>query len=403
MRSTQRFSYRKGGADSACRRRKHAGGKRSARLLRVERLEERMVLSAGVVLTSIGPYSSASASFLDNDRIVVAGESSYDFAVLRYQADGTLDPSFGGTDGIVTTSFKYHAGARAVAPTPDGQIVVGGYASGRNVSVDYDFAVARYNDEGTLDSSFGTSGTVQTSIDHSDHLTDVVVLDDGSIIAAGASKTGVYHATLVGYTPTGRLDNNFGDRGIVQTVLGDQGDGIVDATIHHGKILAAANASFSDDPDASFALVRYNLDGTLDDTFGDGGKVISHFQGIHASAAAVAVNTDQSIVVVGGVVDPETDHFYFAAAHYDSGGNLDTSFGTDGTGGLAVTEFGEDSYPGVAVSSVAIQEDGKIVVAGTVHPGSGQSTFFGVVRYNNDGTLDTGCGQDLDNDGPPDG
>jgi uncharacterized delta-60 repeat protein len=192
---------------------KRAGGKSfRARQLRLERLEERTVLSGGVVLTAVSGYrDSAYASFLDSSgNLVVAGcaqasvGEDTEFAALRYD-DGVLDPTFGG-DGIVTTSIgRQHDYAYAAAEYAGGGIVLGGMASLlRAGSWENDFALARYNADGTLDGTFGKSGKVQTNLggDERGFRGLMVQPDDGKIVAVGATGSTPSWA-LVRYTTSG--------------------------------------------------------------------------------------------------------------------------------------------------------------------------------------------------------
>src|SRR5262245_24661714 len=181
----------------------------------------------------------------------------------------------------------------------------------------------------------------------------------------------------------GALDPTFGTGGKVTTDLqgSSQDDGQAVAVQADGKIVVAGSFQGID-----FAVVRYNADGTLDATFGTGGKVITNFgPGFTTDAAQdLAIQSDGKIVVVGSSTNSVgTD---FAVARYNADGTLDASFGT---GGLVTTNFGGTSLD--AAQGVAIQADGKIVVTGSSNSASPQDDFA-VVRYNADGSLDTGFG-----------
>ena len=336
-----------------------------ARRASIERLEPRMVLSAGIVTTSISASDRAFASFLDtNQNIVVVGDAKLsstglDFAVLRYTSSGELDPAFG-QGGKVTTAFGNGPDTGAAALLDgNGRIVTAGTAS-RKVGSSYqgDFGVARYNSNGSLDTQFDGDGKVQTNLGQADGIGSVITQPDGKIVAAG--YTGGKFA-IVRYTTAGTLDATFAAGGIRQTGL-DSAGYAPSVAMHQGKILLAGtidNPSGGED----FALARYNLDGSFDASFGIGGTVISDFD-LDDILLNVAVDAQDRIVVAGDVYRASTTgHQDFAIARYLADGSPDMTFGN---GGLAETDF---TPPGAnekadQAYSVAVQPDGKIVAAG---------------------------------------
>ena len=251
---------------------------------------------------------------------------------------GTLDPSFG-TGGKVTTDF---AGSGAIAVQPDGKLVAAGAAT---INDQVDFALARYNSDGTLDTSFGTAGRVTTDFGGRwEGASSIALQGDGKIVVAGTTEVGQFAAFAVArYNSNGTLDTNFGSGGKVITGFANDTDrvalGPVSAQAYSvavqpdGRIVATGYANVDGEED--FALVRYNANGTLDATFGAGGKVITEFgrlqQGFsYAFGNSIAVQSGGKIVVAGeayissGLVLNRD----FALARYNSNGTLDTSFGT---------------------------------------------------------------------------
>ena len=270
---------------------------------------------------------------------------------------GALDMTFNST-GKVVTSFGAGADfAKAIAIQADGKIVVAGVV---NISAGFSpvnrFAIARYNMDGSLDTTFGTSGKVTTAIGTNDSANAVAIQADGKIVAAGSSNNWL---ALVRYNTDGGLDTTFDTDGKVTADFGGANAVAIQAD---GKIVAAGTSNFS------FALVRYNTDGSLDTTFDTDGKVTADF----GSANAVAIQADGKIVVAArSLID-------FTLARYNTNGSLDTTFDTDGK---VTTDFlgGFDD-----ASAVAIQSDGKIVAAGWAI-----ISGFALARYNTDGSLDT--------------
>jgi len=317
---------------------------------------------------------------------------------LPAESSGTLDASFG-TGGTVTTDFEgFNAAARAVAVQPDGKIVAAGLAAGRfSTNGAVDLALARYNPDGTLDASFGTGGIVTTPVDFPgsfDRVTSVVLQPDGKIVLAGSTLDVNFFANfaLARFNSDGTLDASFGTGGTVTTSFGVSAEPSSVAVQADGKIVAAGEANVDGGED--FALVRYNSNGSLDATFGTGGKVTTAFPGPagqrFAFAFSLAVQPDDRIVAAGyartDAAGASTPSFDFVLARYNSNGTLDASFGT---GGRVTTDF---AGPNDKATSVAVQPDGRIVVAGQAGPYVNSGFDFALARYNGNGTLDDSFG-----------
>jgi len=304
---------------------------------------------------------------------------------------GSLDTAFD-TDGKVTTDLGSDTDdAAALALQSDGKIVVVGDTL--NSSGDHDFALARYNADGTLDKTgFGTTGDgiVKTGFPNgSDYVHAVAIYPtvgqstDGMIVAAGDSYNTVSGDTLFAlarYSSGGVLDTGFGAgggaAGLVKTSFGAGTTSYAFAVAiqSDGKIVAAGFTNSGGTED--FALVRYNVDGSLDTTFGTGGKVTTDFFGAGDVAYAVAIQSDGKIVAAGYATTSGGEG-EAALARYNTDGTLDTSFSTDGM----VTIVRE-----TRVYALAIQSDGKIVAAGYNGPTGARSMY--VMRWKSDGTLD---------------
>lgn len=291
---------------------------------------------------------------------------------------GSLDASFG-TGGKVTTAVaNTYDGAYAVAVQADGKIVAAGYSgSGANV----DFALARYNTDGSLDDSFGTGGKMTTSIGSSmDYAYAVAIQADGKIVAAGYSFNGTdTDFALARYNTDGSPDDTFDADGKVITAVNSGDDMAYAVAIQADEKIVAAGYS-SNGANTDFAVVRYNTDGSLDDTFGSGGKVSTAVGSSSDSASAVAIQPDGKIAAAGWSWNGANSDF--ALVRYNTNGSLDTSFDTDGKTTIAIGSASD------AASAVAIHSGtGKIVAAG--YASNGSDDDFAVVRYNADGSLDT--------------
>jgi uncharacterized delta-60 repeat protein len=324
-----------------------------------------------------------------------ASGSSLDFALARYKTNGKLDRNFG-SGGEVLTDFSAsepsYDNAFAVAIQQDGKIVAAGGTQTEHGGTD--FVLARYNADGSLDTSFGVGGKVQTDFRGGyDAAHGVVIQQDGKLVAAGESCDAScgperYDFALARYNTDGSLDTSFGTAGKVLTDISGSGsfDSLVALAIQRDGKLVAAGASAADGTAGGpreFALTRYNVDGGLDTSFGVGGKVQTGFASDTAMASAVAVQQDGKIVAAG-----ESDVFgtssEFALARYNTDGTLDASFGS---GGKVTTSFGG----GGVARALAVQPDGKLVAAGS-STGEGNRSDFALVRYQTNGSLDASFG-----------
>ena len=316
----------------------------------------------GLVTTDFGRDDLAYGLTLQPDgKIVLVGDTGDgvdgDFALARYNSDGSLDTSFG-TGGKVTTNvleFNSDDFATSIVPQPDGKLIVVGAS-------DLDLALIRYNSDGSLDTSFGTDGKTIDDFGGEQGGGGVALQPDGKIVVVSRANGDV---AIARYNRNGSPDASFGVGGNVTQDFGGNDFGSSFALLADGKILVSAHADF--DGADEFGLARYNSDGSLDTSFGTGGTVTTDFGGFAGGGdftllpdgkIAIALKTDNGLTV----------------ARYNSDGSLDTSFGTNGQ---VTNDFGTFD-PG---NAIAAQADGKLVVAG-----------MGIARYNSDGSLDTSFG-----------
>ena len=308
------------------------------------------------------------------------------------QAAGDLDPTFG-NKGIKTTDFfgNYDA-ATSLALQADGKIVLAGIAYHGSTVNTSDFALARYNTDGSLDTGFGVGGKQSLDFVGSyDQANGVAIQSDSKIVAVGASGHSIPTSdfALARYNPDGTLDQGFGSSGMQTTDFFGNEDSAFGVVIQpDGKIVLAGYAHHGVDVTTSdFAMARYNSDGSLDQTFGSSGKVTTDFFGSDDVAYRIALQPDGKLVLAGLTFNPATKSDDFAVARYNPNGSLDSSFGA---GGKQTTDFfGGLDY----AAGVAIQQDGKVVLAGLAAHGSDVSTYdFALLRYNQDGSLDQAFG-----------
>lgn len=275
--------------------------------------------------------------------------------------------------GIITTfTTDFGGGAnycQSLLELSDGKLLASGYVfTGRN----YDFALCRYEKDGSLDSSFGINSKVTTDISvNQDYAYSSALQKDGKIILAGTSLNDKqWQIALVRYNSDGSLDNSFGNSGIVLTTLHDSDDeahGI--ALQNDGKIVVAGYTFNGKNYDV--ALARYNINGDLDSTFGNFGKVETGLAAGDIKANGMVIEPDGKIIVAGYAFNGKDDDF--AVLCYNSNGSLDKNFGK---GGITITDFGFGDDHG---NAVAFQSDGAIVVAGYAYNGTDKD--YAVARY----------------------
>ena len=339
--------------------------------------------------TSSDDYAGSVAIQSDN-KIVVAGyvytySSSGNFsqfALTRYNENGSLDNSFDG-DGKLEGDYKQgYTEFNASAIQTDGKIVAAGFTwNGSN----YDFAITRYNTNGSPDSTFSDDGKQTTNNgSQDDKAYSVVIQTDGKIIVAGSSNS---QFALARYNTDGSPDNTFSGDGKLTISMGFSDVCQSVALQSDGKIVVAGYTFIDSNYDSAyFAIVRFNNDGTPDNTFSQDGKQLTGFNSSPAFAASVAVQNDGKIVVAGRSYVDNTNNF--CLARYNTDGSLDDSFSDDGKQNNV---FGADDYYG---QSVAIQNDGKIVLAGFSETSDGSSSSFAAARYKINGELDSTFGND---------
>jgi uncharacterized delta-60 repeat protein len=348
----------------------------------------------GRVVTDVPGYTGESGhdvAIQPDGKILTAGyalsssNGTSDFAVLRYNSDGSLDPSFG-IDGKVFTDFgNSNDQAHAIALQVDGRIIVAGRTSTSGLP---NFAVARYDINGNLDPSFGVQGKTAVIFKGKSNkalfswIRDIAIQFDGRIVLAGEADAKLGLARV---NSDGSLDTAFGISGKTIVSLSGGGGGgsgaytVAMQTVDSEERIVAAGYAATRRGVIDFTLARFKANGTLDNSFDGDGKVITDFAGGEDSINDIVIDASNRIVAAG-----TCGSINFAVARYNTDGTLDTTFDGDGK---ANTDFFGLMDQG---NALAIQPDGKIVVAGVARTVS--STDFALARYNADGSLDNSFG-----------
>jgi uncharacterized delta-60 repeat protein len=316
-------------------------------------------------LALAGPGEVSAMAIQPDGRIVVAGSG---FSVARFMADGSPDASFG-SGGQVSTLVR--GLSYDLALQEDGRIVLGGYVEPVQGGGGF-IALVRYNSDGSLDTSFGSSGVVLSDLQGQARA--VTVQPDGRILTAGFSFQ------VVRFNADGTIDTGFGSEGQISLPFGDYGwdSQAQDILVQpDDKIVVAGGAWTTYD----FAIARLNPDGSLDSGFGHDGMVTTDFNGGFDSIMALVLQPDGKLVAAGygGPSHRLPDDDHFALARYQPDGALDRTFGK---GGKAMAEIDGPVYADFA-RALALQPDGRLVAAGYIKicTGGCEKSGYALARF----------------------
>jgi len=342
--------------------------------------------TSGKVVTPFGMNSGGQSLLVQPDgKLLVGGDAKFGgvqgFALVRYRMGGSLDPSFGIAGKVVSFFPHGFASGKSVALQPDGKIILSGSAFN---GVTDGFALARYFPDGTLDPSFNQDGKVNVPfLSGGDSGESLLVQPDGKIVVAGYVLVGDYDFGLMRFTANGDLDGTFGSGGKVSVDFGT-GDDFATCAVRQpdGKIIVAGEARIAAKND--FGLARFNENGTIDISFDHDGITSTHFGGGDDGISSIVLLPNGKILVAGvAEVGGQKD---IALARYHPGGARDNTFGNDGK----VTVDFDGAFDGAR--GVAIQPDGKILVGGVATING--TRHFALARFLADGTPDTTFHQD---------
>ncbi len=320
----------------------------------------------GKVTTSLGTAGNTifDMAIQTDGKIIVVGNafngSNDDIALARYNTDGSLDLSFNSTGTkMIDLGFGHDAG-RGIVLQSDGKIVIAG--EGYN-GTNNDFCVIRLNSNGTFDNSFDTDGIVTTDFDNfSDIAYDIGLLSDGKIVVGGAVYMDtVYNFGIARYNTNGSLDNTFSTDGKANILMNLSSQAYALAVQSDDKVLLAG-PSLEPDFYNAFAVVRFNTDGSFDNSFDTDGIVITSVTPYSDEAKGMAIQPDGKIVVVGGVTP--TGPIRFGVVRYNTNGSLDNTWNGTGIVNTAVGSTWDEGR------SVLIQPDGKVLVGGIATMGT---------------------------------
>jgi uncharacterized delta-60 repeat protein len=344
--------------------------------------------SGGSVITAAAPNGQDFANGMTiqpDGKILVVGTTQtgaalpagYDMLVLRYDANGVLDATFGDNGKVVLAPSTKEDYANGVVVLPDGKIVVAGHSM---FASDLDIVLVKLLENGTKDASFGTNGVARLAVATShEYSLGLGVQSDGKLVVFGEGDVGTALSQdflVARFLSDGKPDNSFDGDGRATMAMGTGEDWGVSGVIQpDGKLVVAGS-----DASNGFAIARWTTNGQPDASFGTGGKVLTPIGG-NSEGEAMALQTDGKIVMVGGSRASNNVPYSTTLVRYLADGKLDPSFGKDGI--LVETTIGA-----CYAWSVQVQSDGKIVVLGEVYDPGTSSDNFAVWRYLPNGDRD---------------
>lgn len=304
---------------------------------------------------------------------------------------GVLDNSFGNNGTIITDLYGLTDVGKNLIVDQQQKIIISGSTAIDKPSRRF-FALTRFNQDGSLDKTFDHDGKVTTqdigpNKSIQGDIGGMDLQDSGKIVAAGRGNfDGKGGLVILRYNEDGSIDQTFGAHG-ASFVADKQGEvHPLALTIDQAQNVIVAGALHTNNDNSSFIVMRFNRDGELDKSFGDQGYVVTTIAPGHNVVRAVKVDSQQRVVAAGFSGDAQ-----FVVARYLPTGAGDTDFGKDGIATVRFNENGIDT-----LNALAIQNDDKIVVGGGVQVGAigGIRTIdFGIARLSSDGTLDPSFNQ----------
>ena len=382
--------------------------------------------SSGIALLDLGLYTDDKVRSIvaqADGKILIAGfttaqpaggtgySGNYNYGVVRLNANGTLDTSFG-TNGqtLLDLDSNNNDEATSMVTQADGKILIAGFttaspAGGTGNSGNYNYGVVRLNADGSRDTSFGNNGQILLDLGSNDERAcSVVPQSDGKVLIAGTTTAGGPDTNygVVRLNANGSFDTSFGTNG--QTLLG-LGSGTRDeatsmVTQADGKILIAGTTTAQPNGiiigTTNYGVVRLNANGSRDTSFGTNGQALLELGSDTNDEARSMVTQADGKILIAGFTTAQPDGSISGAPSYgvvrlNANGSRDTSFGTNGQ---TLLDLGSKS--GDKAFSLVTQADGKILIAGDTNAqpagGAGTSQNYGVVRLNANGSRDTSFG-----------
>ncbi len=343
--------------------------------------------NGGVIITDLGSDDDIPGAVLvqKDGKIIAAGQTLVngvaEFALVRYNPNGSTDITFG-NKGFVFTNFGNTSNITALAQQADGKIVaVGNYFNGSNG----DFAIARYNSNGTPDPGFNGTGEVVADFGNSDNAVSTALQTDGKIIVGGYYVDPSFnsHFELARFMTNGLIDSSFNGSGVTTTDFGNAQDYLAAIAIQENGAIVAGGYTYEMSGLDDLALTRFKATGSIDSSFGNSGKVVTDIDSSYDVMNCLSIQTNGKIL--SGGYSSINFLNYFTAIQYNGNGSLDANFGS---GGIVIGYYPDFD---ISYSTVLLQTDGKPVVSGQTSDGVTGINILS--RFNPDGSVDKSYGQ----------
>ncbi len=320
-------------------------------------------------------YDIATSVKLQNDQKIVVAGFTYnghdnDYAITRYNSNGSIDTSFGNYGKVITDYQANDERIQSISITSDQKILAAGYAHD-NSGISY-FCLNRYNSNGNLDVSFGNMGIVVTNVNNNNSRGfNLAIQNDDKIIMVGQCYSGPNSDfAVLRYLPNGALDSTFNATGFSKIDFGAWSDIATSVLVRpNGKIIVSGTNN------GSILITRLNSNGTLDSSFATNGK--QTLANLSTSNSATTVQPDGKILIAGSYIND------IALIRLTENGFLDSTFNANG---IAIIDCGNNSLD--YGHSLALQNDGKIIVTGRTYA-NGNYMDIALLRFNPDGSLDS--------------
>ncbi len=312
--------------------------------------------------------------------VVLSGVLGQSVALIRYNTDGSLDNSFGNNGTIINDLGSEIEDPSGILIQPDGKIVITGslhnYDEGSGPNTIY---ILRYNTDGSLDAGFAKNGVYKEASLDPLETAGAALQPDGKILLGGDYEFSREHAFFIKrYMPNGTPDNTFSGDGEATYGFGDAVSHISSIYLQDDGKIVAAGSSYSSSERNNATLVRFNADGSADNSFGTLGLVTTEIAGYSSEIKDITEQTNHKILIAGNKFDSSTkDSAKFTLIRYLENGAIDSSFGTSG---ITITDLGFNEQ----ASSIALQNDNKIVLGGYLFKLAPPYYFVTLARYNND-------------------
>ncbi|NNV54583.1 T9SS type A sorting domain-containing protein [Limnovirga soli] len=328
---------------------------------------------------------SNAAKLLKDGKIIAAGDAYFNgiagFFVAKYNSDGSIDSSFGTNGGVITDFPLKFEHCYAVGVQTDGKIIAGGTVFNSGL---VDIALVRYNTNGSIDSSFGNEGLLISDLGANELFKSMIIQADDKIIISGNSQKNdndIFTNFLVRYLKDGTLDYSFGDNGKTLTVFDNEVENRAVTLQKDGKIITGGNYGYLGNQ-VQFILVRFLENGVIDNEFGISGMSKEGYGNKIGAELHSLIIQDENKIIAGGFGGKLKSNM--ALMRFEKDGLIDTSFSTDGK---LLAEFENET----SISSLLYQKDGKIITAGSINPFY-SNAGFAVARYSSNGELDSSFG-----------